>query len=120
MDIELGRLSAQETPVRGEVRVRDADGSLAADGLSFPSAFRVEATARRDARGVVIVAGTVTGGLVLECGRCLAHAPMPVEAEFVVRYAEAGAAPHPASRTAGVDDENGGIELTRDDLDVSF
>jgi uncharacterized protein len=119
MDIELGRLSAQETPVRGEVRVRDPDGSLAADRLSFPEPFRVEAIARRDARGVVVVTGSVTGGLLLECGRCLAQVPLPIDTDFDVRFAEAGAAPHPAPR-AGADDEEGGIELSRDDLDISF
>jgi len=45
--------------------------------------------------------------------------PRPIDTEFVVRFAEAGAAPHPAPKTAS-EDEDDGIELTRDDLDVSF
>lgn len=126
MEIDLNRLSAVETPVRGVLRLSDLpDGSLAADGIRFPEPFRFEGAARRS-HGHAVVTGHVTGVLELECGRCLTRTGQQVDLVFEARYAAADAAPHqPAAAPAPVhgkwdDDDDGGIELRPEDLDVSF
>lgn len=129
MELELNRLSAVETPVRGEVRLADPDRSLEKDGIRFPDAFRIEGSARSQ-RGLVFVTGRVTGVLELECGRCLAPVRIPIDKPFEARFAEASAAPrapvsplaapvHSSSDARWTDDDDG-IRLERDDLDVSF
>jgi uncharacterized metal-binding protein YceD (DUF177 family) len=146
MELELNRLSAVETPIEGEIRVGDPDGSLARDGIRFPEPFHVQGSARM-VRGVAVVTGHVTGALQLECGRCLGIVRQPIDLQFEARHAEAAPAPrsssatHAAHRTgdardgsskssgAGkatgahgkwVDDGEGGLQLEREDLDVSF
>lgn len=132
MDLELNRLSAVETPVRAEVRLADPDGSLAKDGIRFPAPFHVEGAARAQ-RGLFLVTGHVTGVLELECGRCLAPVRTPIDLRFEARFAEASAAPRPSaippasssssslSITDGKwSDEEDGIRLELEDLDVSY
>ena len=142
MELELNKLSALETPIEGEIRVGDPDGSLARDGIRFPEPFHVEGSARM-VRGVAIVTGHVTGALQLECGRCLGTVRQLIDLQFEARHAEAAPAARPgsahhaapgardaSSKSSGakatgahgkwVDDGEGGIQLEREDLDVSF
>lgn len=127
MDIELSRLSAVETPVHGDLRLTDPDGSLAEEGIRFPEPFRFEGGVRLQRTAghgeVVVVRGTATGVIGLECGRCLTSLRQPVTLEFEARYADAAHAPRPeppSSRPVRAEDDWEGVQLQREDLDVAF
>lgn len=126
MDLELNKLSAVDSPIEGEVRLADPDGSLARDGIRFPEPFHIEGSARRS-RGMVVIGGHVTGVLELECGRCLGKLRQPIDLRFEARHAEAvPVAQAPAStrarsaHAAVTGEPDDGLLLEREDLDVSF
>ncbi len=122
MDIELNRLSALPMALQGDVRIADdPDSSLAQDGIRFPDPFRIDGEVRLD-RGHVLVRGRIEGSVQLECGRCLGPIMQPVALVFEARYAESGLAPRVpgASPSGGARDDDDGVELTPEDMDVSF
>ena len=132
MDLELNRLSAVETPIHGEVSLaapgESLTATLARDGIRFPDPFRIDGEVRSQG-GLVTVTGHVTGVLELECGRCLQPMRQSIDLQFEARLAQAGTAPKspavPATVKVAVaskwtDEEDDGLELQKEDLDVSF
>jgi uncharacterized protein len=123
MEIELNRLTAVDTLVQGEVRPADAGGRAgeALPAVRFEEPLRVDLRARRQG-DVARVAGRIHGDVQLQCGRCLQPVRWPVDLDFEARFAEASTAPHsplPRSRHAN-EEEDEGIQLSKEDLDVSF
>lgn len=132
MDLELNRLSAVETPIHGEVSLaapgESLTATLARDGIRFPDPFRVDGEVRSQG-GLVTVTGHVTGTLELECGRCLQPMRQSIDLQFEARLAQAGTAPKSpavplalkvAVASKWTDDDDDGLELQKEDLDVSF
>jgi uncharacterized protein len=122
MEIELNRLTAVDLPVRGEVRPADEGGQRGQAGpaVRFTEPLRVDALARRIG-DVVRLAGRTEGTVQVQCGRCLKWAPHPIDLEFEARFAESGATPQPTPRGRhDIPEEDDGIQLAKDDLDVSF
>ena len=123
MELELGRLSSVPVLIHGEVRVPDEDGKLRADGIRFPTPLVLDGTARR-LGATCHLSGAVVGEALLQCGRCLADVPFAIDAAFEARFAESESAPLPDHHwrpgAATHDEEEEGIRLAREDLDVSF
>ena len=117
MEIELSRLTATERPVSGEVRI--VDDSLRGGGIHFAEALRIDGSVRRVGE-YYVVAGAIHGVVSLDCSRCLEAYRYPLELEFEARFAEQSAAPSPIGRSDTGDQEDDGIKLEEDELDVSF
>lgn len=90
MEIDLSRLNASDLVLSGTVRLPEDDGSgpLEDDGIRFPDAFAIEARARRDSLGVILVEGQVEGKASLECGRCLEWFDHSLSLDFESRHRE--------------------------------
>lgn len=119
MEIELSRLAVADQPVTGRVSLTDGRrvgprGSLASQGIRFREPFEIDALVRKDGEDVV-VSGRLRGRVRLECSRCLAPVDHETDVEFSARFAPAS-----ALERGGEDENEEGIELEGEDLDVSF
>ncbi len=91
--------------------MRDALGDADAGGATLDAELYVEGTN-------VHVAGTVKGHVVVACSRCLGPASIPVDETLRVTFmpqGEIAATPAPADESS---EDEGGLELTDQDLDV--
>ena len=119
MEIELSRLAGSDEAVVGSLRLDDRrivgrGGSLADQGVRFPEPFEIDAVARRP-DDEIFVTGRIVGRVQLQCSRCLGPVDHPVDLEFSARFVPASADP----ATGGNEDDEEGIELEGEDLDVS-